>query len=238
MADVAEFRDFRLVEKHQSWTMGGPVVSRLPDPEIATLEGRASATMAEPATFALFGFATGTWIAGVVFGGFVAATAEPALAVILILFAGIGQFVGGLFALRRVNALSASAFCCFGAYNTVVGLTILLEGSGLVPKGVSTFDVLSWFNFSFGFIAFAFTLASLRSNMVLPAVLFFLGCGYTLIGVSLLHGVPPGATVGGGIPFAGGVVLWISAALAYYYGMAMVVNATWNRVVLPIVGNA
>lgn len=76
MADVAEFRDFRLVEKHQFWTTGGPVVSRLPDPEIEALEGRASATMGEPATLALFGFATGTWMAATVFGGFISPTIE------------------------------------------------------------------------------------------------------------------------------------------------------------------
>lgn len=36
----------------------------------------------------------------------------------LIVFAGIGQFIGGLYAFRRVNALSGSAFCSFGSYNT------------------------------------------------------------------------------------------------------------------------
>lgn len=237
MADVAEFRDFRLVDKHQSWTTSGPVLSRLPDPEIEALEGRASATVGEPGTLSLFGFATGTWMAGVVFGGFVSAAAEPALGVVLLLFAGIGQFIGGLYAFRRANALSASAFCCFGSYNAVVGLMLLMQASGLVPPAEATNNVLAWLNFSFGFIAFALMVASLARNMVLPVILFFLGCGYTLVGVTML-GLVPLASIGGGVAFASGIVLFISAFVAYYLGTALVVNSTWGRTVLPVLGEA
>ncbi len=241
MADVAEFRDFRLVDQHQSWTPSGPVASRLPDAEIETLEGRAAATISEPGTLALFGFATGTWMAGVVFGGFVGSTAEPALGVVMLLFAGIAQFIGGLYAFRRANALSASTFCCLGSYNAVVGLTLLFMASGLVPQttaqGAGVFDVLAWFNFSFGFISFALMAASLRRNLAMAVVLGLLGAGYTLIGVALLGFAPP-ATLGGGVAFAGAILLWISSFFAYYLGTALVVNSTWRRPVLPIFGEA
>jgi hypothetical protein len=70
MPDIPKTYNYHLVEKHAAWTEAGPVVSRLPEPEIAILEGRAAATVADPSTLALFGFATGTWITGVVFGGY------------------------------------------------------------------------------------------------------------------------------------------------------------------------
>lgn len=233
MADVAEFRDFRLVDTHQSWTPGGPVASRLPDPEIDVLEGRATATMGEPGTLGLFGFATGTWMAGVVFGGFVAPTFEPALAVVLLMFAGVAQFIAGLYAFRRMNTLAASAFCCFGAYNVIVGLMLLAEAGGLVPRIPGSADVLAWFNISFGFIALALLLGAVGRNMVLSAVLFFLACGYTLVGISLLTSGPAG-----GVATAAGIVLFISSFFAYYLGMALVVNSSWKRTLLPVFGEA
>ena len=135
MPDIAETYNYHLVEKHAAWTEAGPIVSRLSDPEIALLEGRAAATVAEPATLGLFGFATGTWIAGVVFGGFLPASAQVPLAPIVFLFAGVAQFIAGLYAFRRTNVLESNAFTCYGAFNTVVGLTILLEAGGLIPRG-------------------------------------------------------------------------------------------------------
>lgn len=231
MADVAEFRDFRLVDSHQAWRPGGPVASRLPDPEIDVLEGRATATIGEPSTLGLWGFATGTWIAGAVFGGLVSGTAQPALGVVLLLFAGIAQFIAGLYAFRRVNTLAASAFCCFGAYNTVIGLMLLAAASGLIQNTAGTLDVMAWFNFSFGFIALALCIAAFSRNMVLTGVLFFLACGYTLIGITLLTG-------GGAVGTAGAATLFLSALLAYYLGMALVVNSSWRRTILPVLGEA
>ena len=58
--DVMGEREPRLVDKHGAWTPSGPVVSRLSDPDIDALEGRSMAAVAEPATLALWGFATGT----------------------------------------------------------------------------------------------------------------------------------------------------------------------------------
>lgn len=238
MADVAEFRDYRLVEEHQTWTPGGPVISRLPDPEIATLEGRTTATMGEPASLALFGFATGTWMAGAVFGGFLAPTAQVGLAPILILFAGVAQFIGGLYAFRRANTLAASVFTCYGAYNTVVGVMLLFEATGLVPKGPDAFTMLGWLNCSFGFISLAFLVASLRRNFVMTGILVGLTCGYTLIGITQFNMGPTGTTTAGAVAVAGAALLFLAAFCAYYLGMAMVVNSTWKRTLMPIFGDA
>ncbi len=238
MADITEFRDFRLVEQHQSWTSAGPVVSRLPDPEIEALEGRTSATMAEPATLALFGFATGTWMAGAVFGGFVAPTAEITLAPVLIFFAGIAQFIAGLYAFRRANTLSASTFCCYGAFNTMIGFTLLFEASGLIPEGPETYAMLGWLNCSFGFISLALMLAALRRNALMVATLGALVGSYTLVGITQFNIGPTGVTTVGPIATAGGALLFAAAFCAYYMGTAMVVNSTWKRTVLPFFGEA
>jgi succinate-acetate transporter protein len=238
MAEVAELRDFRLVEQHQSWTPGGPVVSRLPDPEIEVLEGRAMSTVSEPGTLALFGFATGTWMAGAVFGTLASPAAQAALAVVLILFAGLAQFIAGLFTFRRTNMLNANTFCSYGAYNMVVGFMLLLEASGFLPRGDGTATILGWFNISFGFISLALMIAGMKRNWAMVGVLFGLTCGYTLIGISQFYVGPEGATTANGVAVAGGALLFLAAFCAYYVAMALAVNSTWKRPLLPLFGEA
>lgn len=251
MSAATEYRDFRLVERHESWTPSGPVATRLPDPEIELLENRAQATVAEAGTMALFGFATGTWMAGAVFGGFVSPETEMPLAIVLIFFAGIAQFIGGLFAYRRVNSMTGNAFCCYGAYNTVVGVLILLEAIGFMPAGGATATILGWFNISFGFISLALLAASLRRSIVASGIFFGLMCGYTLIGISQFYVAPATgggaaaagahhllASTAGAVATAGGALLFLAAACAFYMAMALVVNSTWKRNWMPLFGEA
>lgn len=250
MSGAAEFRDFRLIERHEAWTPGGPVTSRLPDPEIEALETRSMATVAEPGTMALFGFATGTWMAGAVFGGFVSPQAQIPLAIVLIFFAGIAQYIGGLFAYRRAQAMTGNAYCCYGAYNTVVGVIILLEASGFMAGGGSTATILGWFNISFGFISLALLAASLKKSWIAAGIFFGLTCGYTLIGISQFSVKAAAGAAGsagahqmlastaGGVSTAGGALLFLAAAFAFYMASALVVNSTWKRNWLPLMGEA
>jgi len=234
MPDIPETYNYQLVEKHAAWTEAGPVVSRLPDMEIARLEGRAAATVAEPSTLALFGFATGTWMAGAVFGGYLAPSAQLALAPILLLFAGVAQFIGGLYAFRRINALTANAFTCYGSYNAIVGLTILLEGSGLIPRGADTNTILGYLNCSFAFISLTLMFAGLQRNVVVAAILGCLTAGYALIGITQFS-LGPHYSIGA-VGAAGGALLFAAAGLAYYMGAAMVINSSWRRTLLPVFG--
>jgi len=114
MADIASQPELGLVEGHQSWTNTGPLTSHLQDAEIAALEVRAAATVAEPGTLGLWGLATGTWIAATVLGGFLPEGDAISVSLPVLFFAGITQFIAGLFAYRRANSLTASAFCSFG----------------------------------------------------------------------------------------------------------------------------
>src|SRR5690348_3286927 len=127
MPDIAEPSDPRLVERHETWTNAGPVMSHMTDTAIQALRERATATVADPSALGFLGFATGTWMAATVAGGFVSANYALFVAPVLILFGGIAQFIAGLYAFRRANALNATFFTCFGAFNTVAGTMLLLE---------------------------------------------------------------------------------------------------------------
>lgn len=243
MANVAEMRDYAPTARHESWTKAGPVVSHMPDSTLETLEEQSMATMGDSTPLGLWGFATGTWISAVVVGGLVSFGDMNAVAPIVLLFAGVAQFIAGLYAYRRVNSLLANAFCCFGAFNTVLGLIVMLEAAKLIPGAQGTNLIVGFFFESFAFIAFALGVGAMRANFATVAVLMTLAVGYALGGIAFLDGAishmaaggPGGGSIGI-VGLIGACFLFISSLLAYYTGAATLVNSTWKRHVLPIFG--
>jgi succinate-acetate transporter protein len=223
------------LNKHESWTKGGPVVSHLGDDEISLLSERASATIGDPTTLGLWGFATGTWIVGTVIAGVFPQSAFSATIPVLIIFAGIAQFIAGLYAFRRTNVLAATAFCSFGAFNVTAGFFFALQAAGTIGATGAPTVLLGFLLESFAFMALALMLAAIPTNLGLVIVLGTLAVGYCLSGIPNLANAPtaPGWNIVGAI---GGWFLVASAFFAYYTGMALVVNSTWNRTVLPIGG--
>lgn len=221
--------------KHEKWTKSGPVVSRLPDDEIEVLEERTAATVADPAPLGLWGFATGTWIAGTVIAGVFPTTALTAIIPVLLIFAGLAQFIAGLFAFRRANVLASTAFCCFGSFNVITATLFAMQARGVLPMTGDPIVLQGFVLESFGFIALALGIAALRTNAGLVLTLFLLSAGYVLAGIpNLANSVGSGPY--GAVGNIGGWVLVASAFFAYYTGMAMVVNSCWKRTVLPIGG--
>jgi succinate-acetate transporter protein len=224
-----------LIEEHAAWTRAGPVVSHLPPEEIVALEEQATATVGDPTAMGLWAFATGTWIAGTVFGGIFPQGTVAEVGPVLIAFAGIAQFIAGLFAYRRAQPLTATAFCSFGAFNATAGFIFLLQAAGLMMLNAPGQVLFGFLLESFCFIALALAFAALETNLGILAVLVTLAIGYGCAGIPyLVNSV--GHDGWGIVGNIGGWFLCASAFFAYYLGAAMIVNSTRNRVVLPIWG--
>ncbi len=161
--------------RRENWTRSGPIVSRLPEDEIEILEDRAAAMIADPAPLGLWGFATGTWVTGTVIAGKFPETALIGTIPVLLIFAGIAQFIAGLIAFRRANILAASAFCCFGSFNVLTALLFALQSAGKLTTTGDPVILQGLILVSFGFIALALTLAALRTNAALVLTLLRLG---------------------------------------------------------------
>jgi succinate-acetate transporter protein len=203
--------------------------------EIESLEERAVATIADPAPLGLWAFATGTWVTGTVIAGVFPVTALTATIPVLLIFAGLAQFTAGLFSFRRANVLAATAFCSFGSFNILTAVLFGLQSAGKLQTTGDPTILQGFVLESFGFIAFALTIAALKTNWALVLTLACLTAGYTLTGIANLTN-----SVGNGffgfIGNVGGWVLVASAFFAYYTGMALVVNSSWKRTVFPIGG--
>jgi succinate-acetate transporter protein len=223
------------IEERAVWTKAGPVVSHMPDEEITALEEAASATVADPTSFGLWAFATGTWMLGTVFGAIFPPTGYAAVIPSVLVFAGVAQFIAGLFAFRRADTFSATFFCCFGSFNAAAALGYLLEARGIIAATASDAHVLAGFFLeSFAFIALALALAAMRRNLAWLAVLGLVFIGYACAGLPFLAN-----TTSGGWEVIGNIGGWFlvaSAFCAYYAGMATVVNSTWKATVLPLFG--
>lgn len=234
MANVTQLREYAM------WTKAGPIAVHDTETNyvnnIAAFEEQAAASVGDPAPFGLWAFATGTWIAGTVFGGAFPYGSLPGVAPLLLLFAGIGQFIAGLFAYRRTNSLMATAFCSFGSLYVTIGTMLLMtDVAHVVPAGVHEPVFMGLLLESFAFIAFALALASARTNVAIMAFLGLLTIGYMLVGIPQLA-----ASVGtGGWGVVGNVGGWFMVASSFfaaYAGLALVVNSTWRRMVLPLGG--
>ena len=219
--------------RRQTWTLGGPVVSSLPEEELTGLEERAKLAIGSPAAFSLFGFATGTWIAGIVTTGlFGGAQSFPAVVPVLVVFAGIAQFIGGLVAYRRGNTFAGTAFCSYGANNVVVATFFFLQAAKVIPAapGSPAAEMLALELFCFALISLVFAIGALRLNVTFTLVLVALVPGFALAGIPNAAGTGVSPVIG----HIGGYFLIASAALAAYAAAALVLNSVWQRRFLPL----
>ena len=213
---------------HQQWTKAGPVISHMPDLRVHELQEAREAAIGEPGAMSLFGFAIGTLLIALPITTEMPLSTTLAAVPALLVFAGIGQFIGGLYAYNKGNTFAATAFCSFGANNVVVSTFYLFAAIGLFPLSHNNGLYLGIDLFCMSYIAFILFLASFKLNLAFSAVLIALFPGYGLSAVSELGGMP--AVIGQ----IGGWFLIVSAALAFYAGGALAVNSTYERTVMPM----
>lgn len=220
-----------IASPEQRWTQAGPVSVAMPRDDVQRLQEVQEVTVAEPAPLGLFGFAAGTIAIGYVLSGFTPLSAQVGTAPALLVFAGLAQFLAGMWGYRKGNTFAATAFCSYGANNIVVATFLLLEGGGLIPKNHGTNVTLAIEMFSFAYISLMIGTAALKLNPVFVSILWTLVPGFALSGLGLI-GEPK--IVG----HIGGYWLIASAVLAFYAAGALVVNSVFQRTVLPLFGKA
>jgi uncharacterized protein len=218
--------------RSEQWTKAGPVVSAMPEESVVEIQERSEASVGEPGGFSLFGFAVGTLVIAIPLSGLVplAAGVMAALAPVLV-FAGIAQFIGGLVALRKGNTFAGTAFCAYGANNTLIATYYLFQASGLFPDTAGTKLLIGIELFCFAYISLVLAIAATRVNLEFVGILLALVPGFGLAAVPNVGG---SATIGN----IGGYFLILSAGLAFYGASALVINSAFQRPVLPLLSRA
>jgi uncharacterized protein len=186
--------------------------------------------IAAPSILGLFGFAAATFMVAANLAGWYGNAQTPLVLFPFALTAGgLAQFLAGMWAYRARDAVATGMHGIWGAFWIGYGLYYLLIAVGVLP---TTANPVASSAFGFWFVVLAAitwmgALAAAADNVALTATLVFLAAGSTLLAIALLGDYPV-------VQAIGGYVLILSAIVAWYLASAMMVQATFKRVVLPI----
>jgi succinate-acetate transporter protein len=212
----------------EQWTQGGPVKTAIESTAVEQLETTSEARIGDAGAMGLFGFSVGTTVIAWVLSGW-AAMPGSLMAVVppLLVFAGIGQFVAGLYAFSRTKSWAGTTMCSYGANNVIIATFIWMQVGGLIPRTPSNMLLLAVDLFCMGYISLALMVGALRINLIYVLTTASLVAGYTLPGIQFL-----GAHRELGI--LGGYFLLAASFFAFYAATAMIVNSAWRQEVLPL----
>jgi len=215
--------------------------------QYAAERAEAVPTVANPAPLGLSAFALTTFVlsasnAQFLFTGIPPVTGAIALG-LAAFYGGVVQLIAGIQEFRRNNTFAATAFCSYGGFWLAVAFSLLplfaitsgsppvtKAGQNLVDlasagaatdaaKGVGIF-LLGWTIFT-GLMF----LGTLRSNLALMGVFFFLFLTYLALTIGWLSGLPtPGS---GSLTWVniGGWLGIITALLAWYTALAAILES-------------
>ncbi len=183
-----------------------------------------------PSILGLAGFAGATFIvASNLAGWWGTPTSGLTLAPFAAMFGGLAQFLAGMWAYRARDAVATLAHGTWGAFWIAYGiLNVMVAAHAITPP-------TPWYHnpeVGFWFFALAITtaiamLGAATESMLLTAVLGTLAAGSGILAGAYIYGSHGWAQVAGW-------VFVISAGLAWYAVMAMVMAATTGRAIVPL----
>lgn len=184
--------------------------------------------IAAPSILGLYGFASATFMVAAYLAGWYGGKSTPLfLFPFAATFGGLAQFMAGMWAFRARDALASAVHGMWGAFWIAFGILFLLFATGDLVMPAGTFPEFGYWFLTLGAITGAAALASLGQNLGITAVLVPLSVGSILLAVFYLVG-------GTGWEHTAGWVLVASAIIAFYTATAMLLKASWGRVVLPL----
>ena len=212
----------------QEWTEGGPVRAVIESTEIERLETTSEARIGDPAAMGLFGFSLGTVCLAWVFAGWAPYPAGLiAVVPMLFVFAGVGQFIAGLYAFSRTNTWAGTAMCAYGANNVIVATYIWMRVGGLLPATPGNNLIMAIDLFCMGYISLALMAAALRMNIIYALIAGFLMAGYTLPGLQFLG-------LAREVGIIGGYCLLAASFFAFWAATATLINSANRRELIPM----
>ena len=190
-----------------------------------------TADIADPGPLGLAGFALTTFVLSVFNANIISNKGLAAVVLPIALFyGGIAQLLAGMWEFKKANTFGALAFTSYGAFWISYAAYVKFIVPGLLASPATKADVhtasglflLAWTIFTAYML-----IAALRVNGALVIVFAVLIVTFIL----LAWGDFASNT---SITKIGGYLGIVTAFLAWYASAAGVINATWKRVVLPV----
>ncbi|WP_127781608.1 GPR1/FUN34/YaaH family transporter [Rhodococcus sp. X156] len=192
-----------------------------PTPAVAAEPG-----VADPAPLGLAAFAMTTFVVSVFNADLLPADLDAVVLPLALFYGGIAQLLAGMWEFRNRNVFGATAFTSYGAFWLSYAAFVQFFHDELPPdtahKAIGVF-LLGWAIFTCYMLV-----ASLRVSAAVALVFLLLAATFIL----LCTGEYMDST---SVLKWGGYVGLATAAAAAYASFAGVANATWGRVILPVV---
>jgi uncharacterized protein len=145
----------------------------------------------------------------------------------LLLFAGIAQFIAGLYALSRTNSWEGTAMTVYGANYGVLAAFLWMRHLGVIGFTHANMLIPAVDLFCMGYISLALAMGAMKLSRTYVAMTACIVVGYCLTGIQFL-----GSARETGI--LGGYFLLAAAFFAFYAATANLVNSSWRREVMPL----
>jgi succinate-acetate transporter protein len=132
---------------------------------------------------------------------------------------------------RNRNIFGATAFSAYGAFWLGLGILIVFQVVGRPTGGpLYTGDGAIWYLFLWAVFTTYMWVITLRTNAVVMAIFLLLALALW----ALWLGAKGGDLPGHGWTGFGGILGFLTAAVAFYGSFAGVINTVWGRAVAPV----
>jgi len=184
--------------------------------------------IAAPSILGLFGFAGATFIVAAHLAGWYGTDASGEfLFPFAAMFGGLAQFLAGMWAFKARDGIATAMHGMWGSFWLAYGILNLLVAVGVYALPAGTFPELGFWFIALAVITALGALAAVAESLGLTTVLTTLAVGAGFLALHYLTGA-------GWWETAGGWILIASAVAATYTAGAMMLEAAWGRVVLPL----
>ncbi len=173
---------------------------------------------ANPAPLGLAAFALTTFVSQAANAGWYSGSA--AVIGLALFYGGLGQLLAGMWEFRNGNTFAGAAFTSYGGFWLAFGWAA--QNNELTSANGVGYFLLAW-----GIFTALWFLGTLRTNLALMAVFFFLALTFFALAIGPLGGGATWTQIGGYL----GV---ITAILAWYTAAAGMLASTKSPIQLPV----
>ncbi|MDA8261398.1 MAG: acetate uptake transporter [Actinomycetota bacterium] len=178
-------------------------------------------TVADPGPLGLAGFALTTFVLSLVNSGIINGGDLNVVLPIALMYGGIAQLLAGMWEFKRNNTFGAVAFTSYGAFwlSFYFLATKFLKGA---PSDAVAVFLLAWTIFTLYMM-----IGSFGTNGAIAAI-------FVVLEVTFIFLTWGAFANSAGITKVGGYLGILTAILAWYGSMAVVVNSTFGKTVFPV----
>ena len=183
-------------------------------------------TIADPGPLGLAAFAMTTFVLSMFNADLVSRSGESVTLGLALAYGGIAQVLAGMWEFRTGNTFGAVAFTSYGAFWISFWAFVQFYASSVPAADAG--HAVGLYLIAWGIFTAYMFIASLRTTGAIALVFILLAVTYFLLGIG-------NANASDSLVKAGGWVGLATAIAAWYASFAAVTNATFGRIVLPVI---